>query len=84
MLLKEQGVKQLKTKFLLNGSFLSGSEFQESTPTAPLSSYVIPSETVGSPHPQFLSLENEGNNIHWLPPHHSEDQTKYHQPCEST
>lgn len=40
MLLKEQGIKQLKTKFLLNGSFLSGSESQESTPTAPLSSYV--------------------------------------------
>lgn len=39
-LLKEQGIKQLKTKFLLNGSFLSGSESQESTPTAPLSSYV--------------------------------------------
>ena len=111
VLLKEQGVKQLQTKFLLNGSFLSGSESQESTPTAPLSSYVIPSETVGSPRPQFLfffflsfsfpnaslflgdwlispqflSLENEGNNIHWLPsPNHSEDQIKYHQPCEST
>lgn len=54
VLLKEQGVKQLKTKFLLNGSFLSGPESQESTLTAPLSSYVIPSETAGSPHPQFL------------------------------
>lgn len=40
VLLKEQGIKQLKTKFLLNGSFLSGSESQESTPSAPLSSYV--------------------------------------------